>query len=153
MAAGWNLSLTIGAVSSAAAALLHVGCIVFGASWYRFFGAGEGMARLAEAGDWRPTVITTVIVAVLSVWALYALSGAGAIRTLPLLRIGLCAIAAVYSLRGVAGLLYAAFGAGFEGAHTGGTRTDATFWWWSSAICLAFGIVHAVGLAQVWRRL
>lgn len=148
MTTGWNPSLTIGAVLNAVAALLHVGCIVFGASWYRFFGAGEGMARLAEAGDWRPTIITAGIVVVLSVWALYALSGAGAIRTLPLLRIGLCAIAAVYLLRGLGGLAYATFGAG-----SGGTRTDAAFWWWSSAICFGFGIVHAVGLAQVWRRL
>lgn len=143
MPASWNLSLMIGAVLSAAAALLHVGCIVFGASWYRFFGAGERMARLAEAGSWRPGLITSVIVTVLSVWALYALSGAGAIRTLPLLRIGLCTIAFIYSLRGLTGLLYAALGAG----------TDAAFWWWSSAICLVFGIVHVVGLAQVWPRL
>ena len=143
MGAAINPLLIVGAVLSAIAALLHVGCIVFGASWYRFFGAGERMARLAEAGDWRAAAITSVIVAVLSIWALYALSGAGAIRALPLLRIGLCAIAAVYSLRGLAGLLYAAFGA----------RADAAFWWWSSAICLVFGIVHVVGLMQVWSRL
>ncbi|MGQ4584278.1 hypothetical protein [Lysobacter sp. F60174L2] len=35
---------------NAIAALLHVGCIIFGASWYRFFGAGERMAQLASAG-------------------------------------------------------------------------------------------------------
>ena len=143
MAVAINPLLIVGAVLSAIAALLHVGCIVFGPSWYRFFGAGERMARLAEAGDWRAAAITSVIVAVLSVWALYALSGAGAIRALPLLRIGLCAITAVYSLRGLAGLLYAAFGA----------RVDAVFWWWSSAICLVFGIVHVAGLMQVWSRL
>jgi hypothetical protein len=143
MGAAINPLLIIGAVLSAIAALLHVGCIVLGASWYRIFGAGERMARLADAGDWRPTAITSVIVAMLSLWALYALSGAGAIAKLPLLRLGLCAIAAVYSLRGLAGLVYAAFGA----------RADATFWWWSSAICLVFGIVHVVGLTQVWSRL
>lgn len=26
------------------AALIHLGCITFGASWYRFFGAGEHLA-------------------------------------------------------------------------------------------------------------
>lgn len=143
MGAAINPLLIIGAVLSAIAALLHVGCIVFGGSWYRFFGAGERMARLAEAGDWRSTAITSMIVAMLSVWALYASSGAGAIPRLPLLRIGLCAIAAVYSLRSLAGLSYAAFGA----------SADATFWWWSSAICLGFGIVHIAGLLQVWPRL
>ncbi len=143
MTAAWNLWLTIGAALSAIAALLHVGCIVFGATWYRFFGAGERMARLADAGDWRPTIITSGIVAVLSVWALYALSGAGAIPKLPLLRIGLCGIAAIYSLRGAVGVFYAGFGA----------PADAAFWWWSSAICIVFGAVHIVGIVQAWPRL
>jgi hypothetical protein len=39
-------------VLSAAAALLHIAVIVGGAEWYRFFGAGEGMARLAERGGY-----------------------------------------------------------------------------------------------------
>jgi hypothetical protein len=143
MSATLNLPLMIAAALNALAALLHIGCIVFGASWYRFFGAGERMARLAEAGHWRPTLITSAIVIVLSVWALYAVSGAGAIAKLPLLRTTLCVIAAIYSLRGIAGLAYAAFGAG----------VSATFWWWSSAICLAFGVVHIIGLAQVWQRM
>jgi hypothetical protein len=41
------------------------------------------------------------VAAVFVVWACYALSGAGAIRRLPLLRVALFAIAAVYLLRGV----------------------------------------------------
>lgn len=143
MGAAANPLLILAAALSAIAALLHVGCIAFGAPWYRFFGAGERMARLAEAGSWRPAVITSVIVAILSVCALYALSGAGVVAPLPLLRPGLVAITAVYTLRGVAGLLYAAFGA----------RAGATFWWWSSAICLGFGVVHIAGLLQVWPRL
>lgn len=137
-----NAWLLVAAALDAIAALLHVGCIVFGAAWYRFFGAGERMARLAEAGDWRPTVVTSGIAIVLSVWALYALSAAGAIAELPLLRIGLCAIAAVYLLRGAGGALYAAFGA----------PADVAFWWWSSAICLGIGLVHLQGLIQVWVR-
>ncbi|MFZ5636204.1 MAG: hypothetical protein ACOY82_06405 [Pseudomonadota bacterium] len=138
-----NPWLLAAAALSAIAALLHVGCIVFGATWYRFFGAGERMARMADAGDWRPAAITSVIVAVLGVWALYALSGAGAIGRLPLLRAGLCAITAIYLLRGAVGAAHAAFGAG----------GDAGFWWWSSAICLGFGLVHLFGLWQAWDRL
>ena len=137
-----NAWLLVAAALDAIAALLHVGCIVFGAAWYRFFGAGERMARLVEAGDWRPTVVTSGIAIVLSVWALYALSAAGAIAELPLLRIGLCAIAAVYLLRGAGGALYASSGA----------PADVAFWWWSSAICLGIGLVHLQGLIQVWAR-
>jgi len=137
------LFLTIGASASALAALLHLGCIAFGAPWYRFFGAGERMAQLAIARSPYPAILTLIIAAVLSTWSIYALSGAGLIRTLPLLRTILCAITAVYLVRGV---IFLPFIGRFSGR-------SPTFWLWSSAICLAIGIVHAVGLVQAWPRL
>lgn len=135
--------LVAGAVLSAIGALLHLACIYFGASWYRFFGAGEKMAAMAEAGDPRAALLTLGIVAVLSVWSLYALSGAGVIGRLPLLRTGLLVITTIYIVRGLAVLpMYVL------------AREQATpFWWWSSAICLGFGLVHAQGLRLVWRTL
>ncbi|WP_328590752.1 hypothetical protein [Cognaticolwellia mytili] len=30
------------------AAIMHLGCIYFGASWYRYLGASEQMAMMAE---------------------------------------------------------------------------------------------------------
>ena len=132
--------LIAGAVLSAIAALLHMGCIVFGAPWYRFFGAGEKMARMALAGDPRAALITACIVLGLSLWSLYALSGAGLIAPLPLLRTGLAVIAAIYVVRGLAVLPMYVF------ARSMATR----FWWWSSAICLAFGLVHVQGLRLLW---
>ncbi|HTA65860.1 MAG TPA: hypothetical protein VK753_10185 [Xanthomonadaceae bacterium] len=138
-----NSFLIAAAVLNALAALLHLGCIVFGAPWYRFFGAGERMAQMASAGSWYPAIITMLIATVLATWALYALSGAGAIPKLPLTRAILCAITAVYLLRGMAILPIAAL-------HPG--RSPA-FWWWSSAICLGIGIVHLVGVRQSWGRL
>ncbi len=36
-------ALITGAICSALAALAHLGCIIFGAQWYRYFGAGEEM--------------------------------------------------------------------------------------------------------------
>ncbi|MBC7983974.1 MAG: hypothetical protein H7Y02_08975 [Candidatus Obscuribacterales bacterium] len=53
-----NKFLIVGAALSAVAAMLHVGIIFVGAPWYRFFGAGEDMARKAEAGSWYPALIT-----------------------------------------------------------------------------------------------
>jgi hypothetical protein len=138
-----NTFLLVGAALSALAALLHLGCILFGAPWYRFFGAGEQMARMAAAGHWYPTVLTSGIVVTLSVWALYALSGAGVIRRLPLVRLALCIIAGIYLLRAVA---FAPFHKYFPG-------NSAAFWLWSSAICLVVGLVHLVGLWQAWPRL
>lgn len=137
-------ALFAGGVLTAVAALAHLGCIVFGGAWYRFFGAGERMARMADAGDPTAAVITASIAAVLAIWALYALSAAGAMAiALPWPRLALCAIAGVYLLRGFGGMGVALF------ARTG---QGTAFWWWSSAICLALGGLHALGLARVWGR-
>lgn len=136
-AAGWLLAA---AGLNALAALIHVGVIVGGPDWYRLFGAGEGMARLAAQGSWYPALATGAIALVLAAWAAYALSGAGALPRLPLLRLALVAITAVYLLRGVAGLLLAA-------SATGGN--SPAFWLWL-AVCLAIGGVHAVGVCKAW---
>jgi hypothetical protein len=101
------------------------------------------MAQMDLAGHWYPTVATLVIATMLLVWSAFALSGAGVIRRLPLTRAALCAITAVYLLRGVA---FAPLMAYFPG-------NSAAFWAWSSGICLGFGVVHLIGLRQVWARL
>jgi len=80
-----NRFLIAGGILSAGASLLHLGIITGGPDWYRFFGAGESMARMAEQGSWTPTVITLGIASVLAVWSAYAFSGAGLIPRLPLI--------------------------------------------------------------------
>ncbi len=72
-----NVFLIVAGTLSAVAAILHLGCIYFGASWYRFFGAGEQMALLSEQGSIQPTLITSVIVLVLSIWSMYAFPPGG----------------------------------------------------------------------------
>jgi hypothetical protein len=126
--------------ASGLVALLHVGCIVYGAPWYRFFGAGEKMAQLAEHGSKWPTIITTFIVAMFVVWSLYGLSGAGLLPQLPLLRPALASMTAIYLLRAFAGV---------PAAFLDNVRTKA-FWLWSSLICLAIGATHLMGLIQTW---
>jgi hypothetical protein len=138
-----NPFLTAGAALSASAALVHLGCIAFGAPWYRFLGAGEHMAQMASDGHWYPTVATLVIATMLSVWSLFALSGAGVIRKLPLLRLALVGITGIYLLRALA---FPALIPYFPG-------NSMSFWLWSSAICFLFGAVHFIGLRQVWARL
>lgn len=95
-----NPALIVGAALSTLAALMHLCVIVGGAPWYRFFGAGERMARAASAGRAYPVIVTGAIAVVLLSWAAYALSGAGVLGPLPLLKPVLCAITAVYLLRG-----------------------------------------------------
>jgi hypothetical protein len=129
---------------SLAASLLHAACIAGGPSWYRFLGAGEGMARAAERGEPRPALITAGIAVVLAVWAAYAFSGAGLIGRLPLLRLALIAITAVYLLRGMVLFVPRALG-----------RPDlsAAFLVWSSLVVLAIGTVHAIGTWRAWSML
>ena len=138
-----NNFLICGAIFSALAAVLHLGCIVFGGDWYRFLGAGEQMAVLAEQGHWYPTTVTLMIVLILVVWALYALSGARVITRLPLLRLGLCVISAIYVLRGLAFFVIVPM---FPG-------NSLTFWIVSSTIGLIFGACYAIGTYQSWARL
>ena len=136
--------LAVGGLLSAAAALLHVACIVGGPAWYRFLGAGEGMALAAARGSLRPTLVTLGIAAVLGIWAAYAFSGAGMIVRLPLLRTALVAISAVYLLRGLVVLWPSLL-----------RRPDlsANFLRWSSIIVLVIGTIHALGTWRVWNTL
>ena len=140
--------LIIGGSLTAVAALLHVAIIVGGPDWYRFFGAGERMARLAARGSVYPAVITTCIAATLGVWALYAFSGAGLIRRLPLLRLALTLIAAVYLARGILGIPVVLF---VDDVYTNQLRAKMTFMVVSSAICIGLGLCYAIGAARLWR--
>ena len=133
--------LVAAAVMSLLASLLHVAAIFGGGDWYRFFGAGEQMARLDEAGSWRPAIITAIIAIILAGWAIFALSGAGIVRRVPLLRTGLVAIAAVLLAR--TALL--AF------PQTWGPDGSFAFMAVTSAITGIMGLVFAVGIAKSWQ--
>jgi hypothetical protein len=135
-----NKFLIAAAICSGVAALLHLGCIIFGGDWYRFFGAGEQMAQMAEAGHIYPTMVTLVISTLLTIWSLYALSGAGVILRLPLLRLALFLIAAIYLMRGIAFIPLMPM---FPG-------NSLTFWVVSSTICFVFGLLYALGIRQSW---
>jgi hypothetical protein len=88
-------------VLSACVALVHAATIFVGAPAYRYLGAGERMARLAERGEPGPPIITAALTLTFAAWAAYAFSGAGILRPLPFLRPVLVLIGAVYTLRGV----------------------------------------------------
>jgi hypothetical protein len=135
--------LIIGGWLSVLAALLHIACIFGGPDWYRFFGAGEGMARAAARGDLRPTLITLAIGAILLIWAAYAFSGAGSLPRLPLLRTGLIVITAIYLLRGLI----------FVPLNMLRHTHSSEFAIWSSLIVFIYGAVYAAGTFKAWRHL
>ncbi len=135
-----SAALIIGGWLSAAASLLHVGCIIGGADWYRFFGAGEEMAIAAERGAWFPAVVTGFIAVILAIWALFAFSGAGKCARLPLLRTGLVVISAIYMLRALA----------LVPAHLIRPELTDRFAIWSSLIVLAYGLAYTIGTWRAW---
>ncbi len=140
--------LIFGGSLTGVAALLHVAIIFGGPDWYRFFGAGERMAWLAARGSIYPAIVTSCIAATLGVWALYAFSGAGVVRRLPLLRVALALIAAVYLARGILGVPIVLF---VDDVYTNQLKAKMTFMVVSSAVCVVLGLCYAIGAARLER--
>ena len=138
-----NPSLVAAGSLSLAAAALHLALIAGGGDWYRFFGAGEGIARAAERGSPVPALMTVAIAAILGLWAAYAFSGAGLIRRLPLIRTGLIVISAIYLVRGL--LMFLPLPAD--------PSAPPGFMLWSSLIVLLFGFAYAFGTWRAWPHL
>ena len=134
-----NPWLIVGGCLSLAASLLHIGCIIGGPDWYRFFGAGEAMAQAAERGEAYPALVTLAIAIILAIWGAYALAGAGLIRRLPLMRTALVAITAIYLLRGAALIPALTVPA-----------MSTPFNIWSSVTVLGYGLAYAIGTWRAW---
>ncbi|MDP2537942.1 hypothetical protein [Alteromonas stellipolaris] len=138
-----NTQLVIAGSLSILAALLHISCIFGGPDWYLFFGAGQRMAQLAAQGDPYPTIVTLIIASILTGWGLYALSGAGVIFKLPLLKTCLILITTIYLLRGVVGLI----GPFFTSAPVV-HQNSVTFWVISSIMCCVYGTFYLLCTVQ-----
>ncbi|HEV2843296.1 MAG TPA: hypothetical protein VG477_00505 [Thermoanaerobaculia bacterium] len=138
-----NRWLIAAGLGSALVALLHAVIIFVGAPAYRYFGAGD-LAPRAEQGSYMPALITGFLVLIFAVWALYAFSGAGLGPRLPLLRLGLGAIATIYTLRGLMLLpeLYALASGKLE------VPRMAVF----SAVSLFIGLCYVAGFLRAFRR-
>jgi putative oxidoreductase len=138
-----NIGLILGGALSLIASALHVAIIFGGGDWYRFFGAGEAMAVMAERGSPQPAIITAIIATGLGVFAAYAFAGAGWIRMkLPFLKPVLILICALYLIRGLAGL----------GLPFIVPQADITFWLVSSAICTVYGLAYVFGILAMPRQ-
>ncbi|WIV99065.1 hypothetical protein [Kinneretia aquatilis] len=94
--------LHVAAVIAAGGALIHVAAIAGGPSWFEFFGAPPAVVASARAGTWLAPVSSLAIAGLMALCAAYALSALGRVRRLPLLRLGLFAIASVCLLRTLA---------------------------------------------------
>jgi len=139
-----NTLLTLGAWLNFGIALLHVIIIFVGAPGYSYFGAAE-LAPMAEQGSPIPAAITAVLVLIFIAFGLYALSGAGRFRRLPLLRAALIFIGAIFTLRGLAvifEIIYLSRGVEYPLRY-------AVF----SAVALIVGLLYFVGTVRRWNDL
>ena len=95
-----NLSsycLVLGAGASFFNTLLHV-ALAIRPQLYRYCGADE-LAQLHEQGSPFTVLVTSGLALLFAAWGAYALSGAGMIGQLPLLRAMLITIGVIYVLR------------------------------------------------------
>jgi len=137
-----NYWLFVAALMTDVASLLHILIIIGGASWYRFFGAGEKMAAMAQRGSYYPGIVTGMVSAGLFIWGLYAFAGSGVIDMLPFMKFCLVGISLVFLLRAFCGLIYCF-------AHA----SKQKFMLYSSLICLLYGFLYGYGTYQVWPQL
>ncbi|UZR95263.1 hypothetical protein [Chondrinema litorale] len=142
--------LFLGGVCSALVSIMHIAIIIGGADWYRFFGAGEEMAQLSEQNAWYPVIVTSFITIVFAIWAMYGFSGAGLIKPLPLLKVGLLTISAIYLLRGLAGIPLVLFA---DHVYFQELADKMVFMIVSSLICIVFGSLYLIGTIQLWPKL
>ncbi len=141
-----NQWLVLGSILSFAVALLHVVIIFIGAPAYRYFGAGEDMAMAAESGSAFPALLTLSLAGIFAIWGFYGLSGAGVIRRLPLLKIALILIGAVYTIRGVA-VFQQLFHIATSSVEV--APREIVF----SLVSLIIGLAYLIGTISNWRSL
>jgi hypothetical protein len=139
-------SLRLAGLWSLAIAVLHVGVIAAGAPAYRFVGAGEDMARLAEQGSLRPALLTGALALGFAVFAAYGFSGARLLPRLPFLKLGLLAIGTIYTLRGLLLAPQIAALTRFPGQFP-------TRYLLFSVAALVVGLTYLVGARLCWKHL
>ena len=138
--------IILAAAGSFTVALVHLAAIFIGPEAYRLLGAGEDFAAWAETGSIIPALITFGLVFLFAIFGCYALSGAGIIRKLPLLTLGLLGIAALYTLRGLALFIEL----GMVLATKFPFNALSLFY---SAVSLAIGVIYFAGIKANWNKL
>jgi hypothetical protein len=138
-----KLVLLLGAIANFCIALFHLVIVFVGAPGYRYFGVTQ-LAEMQEKGSMVPTALTLGLTIMFTLFATYALSGAGVLRRWPFLRTVLLTVGAIYILRGlpvIREIIELAFG---DKAYL-----MAVFF---SAVSLLIGIAYVVGTIPLFKR-
>jgi len=128
----------VAALGSFALMALHLGIPLAGPRAYGYFGAAE-LVPLAQAGSPLPALLTIGAALLFGAAGLFAWSGAGRIRALPLARGVLAVTGGVFALRGL--LLVPELASLLEGTAVRPPRALAF-----SAVSLGLGLCFLVGL-------
>jgi hypothetical protein len=97
-----NYFLFSGGIISALISIFHI-ILVMKPELYQYIAPDQNstLSQMAEEGSSMTIIASLALVAIFAIWALYAFSGTGHIRRLPLLHTGLITIAVIYLLRGL----------------------------------------------------
>lgn len=136
------LLLIAGGLSFAVAVFQFV--ITFSIPWSLYFGAPRSIVANS------PLLYFSGVVAAVFffIFGLYAFSGAGALRRVPLLRTGLIVITVLYLLRG---LLLIPETLSLYNPRTSNLIPPQALW--SSGVSLVIGIVYLVGVITGWSKI
>jgi putative oxidoreductase len=135
-----NTLLLAGGCFSLAFAVFQISAVFWPPNAIRYFG---GAAELSQTRPVIYALLCIVVAAIVAVLGLYALSGAGKIRRLPLLRTAITAMTVIYVLRGLLLILQMP-----EVIKNPTLMRFALF----SGISLCVGVVHLGGLIKLFRR-
>ncbi|WP_309629779.1 hypothetical protein [Brevundimonas sp.] len=122
---------------------LHVVALIGGPRWIEFVGAPPSVVQSASQGTWLAPAGALGIAALLTVWALYAFSGAGRIRPLPMLKTVLGGVALIFLTRGMISLPFL--------SRADWTSPIEIFAVAASVFVFVLGAAYAVGFWSVWR--
>jgi hypothetical protein len=134
-----NYALQIGGWFSLAFALLQLTGIWWPTSAVKYMG---GPAEMKAQHPLQYAALCVALALAVALFGLYALSGAGKIRALPLLRTGMVTISAIYLVRGLLAIPQAPFIL----EHPNLSRFLVF-----SLISLGVGAIHAWGTVQLFR--
>ena len=133
------------------AAILSFGVALFQAvvtavpDWARYFGAWEAVV----SKPWLLYLSGFFVAIIFAAFGLYALSGGGYIRRLPLIRTGLITISVLFTLRGLFLVLELLINAGVVPSR----GTIPTRELISSSVSLVIGIIYLTGTIGYWNHL
>ena len=136
-----NMLLKIAGISTFILAIFQA-VITTVPSWALYFGAGKDIvSRL-----WLLLIAGYLVAVIFVVFGFYALSGAGVIRKLPLVRSGLLIIGLIFTIRGIFLLLELMINIGIIQSPAFIPLQEI----FSSAVSLIIGIIYLLGTKKAW---